>query len=86
MISNTLKHITNRDTCHHMLAAVQTQGGPHPEAVAHVLGLVGWTREAGVHCLPLQTPLGQLLQPLVLDVGQPVQNASVFSAVAAVSK
>ena len=62
--------------CHHMLAAVQTQGGPHPGAAARVLGLVGWTREAEAHCLPLQTPPGQLLQPLVHDIGQPPHKSA----------
>ena len=46
--------------CHHMLAAVQTQGGPHPGAAARVLGLVGWTRETRAHWLPHLASQGQL--------------------------
>ena len=49
--------------CHHMLAAVQTQGGPHPGAAARVLGLVEWTLEARAHCLPHLAPQGQLPAP-----------------------
>ena len=55
----------------HLQLPQQTQGGPHPEAVARVLGLVGSAHVARGRRLPLQTPAGQLLQPPVPEVGQP---------------